>query len=423
MTRRTLYTRVVILAAFIFVGALVSSWFLVERLISGPVIKLRIEAAASKFLQHPLTIGDLKWHRWPKWNLVGQDVRLWEDSSKTKLLFELSSLEAHLSLLSLPRMTGGLIQLIRGRRNLASLNPVFAGKVNNPPFEVDFKIAIKEAPRFTATIDLKNARYHSTMIPQVQAVVHKSEEGGYTLERTEFQGLGGSVALQGSFLPSASTDSLKITWETAGVQAEDLFRLAGSSAEVSGQLDSDGHIESGTGIHFIPSMHGEIKVNLKNGWFGNATGLLKILSKLNLTTLITKTTGEHRSRVPFDQTHGTIKIGNGIASTVEPIVLENKTLQMAFMGSYDLHKKSVDGKVVVNVLMVTDEIINLIPFVRKILLGDKKGLTPIWFSVKGSAADPDIRILSGKSIASPVWNIIANIFRLPSDLIQKVRGK
>src|SRR5262249_52354332 len=155
--------------------------------------------------------------------------------------------------------------------------------------------------------------------------------------------------------------------------------------------------------------NGEVNLDLKNGWFGNAGGLLKIISRLNLTTLITEVEGKHRSRVPFDESHATFEIVNGIASTKNPFVLENKTMEIAYIGNYDITKNTMDGRVVVNVLMVTDEIIHKIPVVRDILLGSEKGLLPIWLSVKGNANDPDIKFLSGRSIASPVWNTISHI--------------
>jgi hypothetical protein len=72
---------------------------------------------------------------------------------------------------------------------------------------------------------------------------------------------------------------------------------------------------------------------------------------------------------------------------------------------------------------VTDEILHKIPLVRDILLGDEKGLLPIWLSVQGNAADPKIRVMSVKSIAGPVWNTIANTLRLPEKMFEKLTGK
>lgn len=49
--------------------------------------------------------------------------------------------------------------------------------------------------------------------------------------------------------------------------------------------------------------------------------------------------------------------------------------------------------------------------------------TPLWLSVKGNPADPEINVLAIKSIASPLWNTIANVFRLPKTLVQELTGK
>ena len=300
-----------------------------------------------------------------------------------------------------------------------SSTSTFTGVVRSSATNITVKCAVMLAPRFTAKIDILDARYHSAELRNLSATVQRNAEA-YQIDISQFQVLGGTVDAHATYKPSVSTDTLRIVWKTAGVRAQDLFNLAGSTLEVNGILDSDGHIASSVGGRFLSSMNGEIKFVLKNGWFGNAKGLLKVLTKLNMATLFSKAEG--RTRVPFDESHGTLKIVNGIASTEEPFVLENKTLQLAFMGKYDLAKRTVDGKVAVNFLFVTDEVINKIPIVNDILLGDKKGMIPIWVSVKGNISDPEVKFLSTRTIASPAWNIIGNIFGLPKRLIQKMTG-
>jgi uncharacterized protein YhdP len=167
-------------------------------------------------------------------------------------------------------------------------------------------------------------------------------------------------------------------------------------------------------------MSGTVKVDVKNGWVSGMPGLLKILSRLNLTTLFSEIDGRRRTKMPFDEAHGAAKIVKGKVSTDGPLMLENKTLQMAFLGSYDLPSRTVDGRVVVNFLTVTDEIIGLIPGVRDILLGGEKGLIPIWLEVKGNADDPSVEVLAARTIAAPVWDTVGNILRLPKTLFRKI---
>jgi uncharacterized protein involved in outer membrane biogenesis len=449
---------------------------------SSPQLKSRVEEGASRFLQRPLTIEELTFHRWPKWILVGKNVRLWEDASKERVMLEVPSVEAHLSLLSFYRLAvavsdlkliqprlywrrepghrSNVVQLIddvksrpkgtarkwgrllfdrvsvkdgsvdrngtpwplllQGRSTPLSKTASVNGVFESSSTRIGFKSKLDFTPRFTATVQIEEARHRDTSIQPVQLVVKREESGIYKMDHTEFALFGGTVAAEGTYDPSTSTDAIRVEWKTRGLNAKDFFQMAGSSVEVSGLLNSEGHLISGAGAAFLPTLKGEINVHLKDGWFGKATGLLKVLTRLNLTTLVTEVKGDHQSRVPFEETRGTIKIHNGIATVDEPFVLQNKTIQMAFIGKYDLPKDHVEGQVAVHFLMVTDEIINKIPIVREILLGDKKGLTPIWLSVKGNPSDPDVRILSGKSIMSPVWNTIENIFGLPKRLIDKI---
>jgi uncharacterized protein YhdP len=281
--------------------------------------------------------------------------------------------------------------------------------------------AASTAPRrLTATISADDLKYDQTDLRNVRAVVSRST-GPYTLERLTFQGLGGSVEASGSYLPAGGDEALQLAWKTSGVSVQDLFRLTGSTLAAAGVADSEGRLETGLGDRFLHAMTGTVKLDLKNGWFGGMPGLLKVLARLNLSTLFAEAAGHHRARIPFDEARGAVRIVKGKVSAEEPLVLENKTLQMAFMGTYDLPSRTVDGKIVVNFLTVTDEIIGMIPGVREILLGDEKGLIPIWVRVKGRADDPDIEVLSARTIAAPVWNTLGHILRLPKTLFDKLK--
>lgn len=296
----------------------------------------------------------------------------------------------------------------------------FTGVLSSSSTYAALKCGVNFSPQVTAAIDIQNARYLSTNARNVRAMVRR-EGGDYKIDVSSFQVLGGAVEAHADYLTSVSTDSLSVAWKSSGIQVRDLFDITGSSLEISGVLDSDGQISGILGKSFLPSMNGEIRFDLKKGWFGNAKGLLKVLTDLNITTVISET--ERKKRVPFDDTHGKLKIVNGKVSTVEPIELENKTLQLIFMGSCDLSRQTVDGKIAVHFLLVTDEIINKVPILNYILLGDNKSVVPIWVSVKGKISDPEIKILSEKTITGPARSIIDNIFRLPKQMLDKVTNQ
>jgi hypothetical protein len=278
----------------------------------------------------------------------------------------------------------------------------------------------KPARRLSAALRVDVLRCDGAEMRNVNALVSRST-GPYMLDRMSFESFGGSVAAQGSYLPSASTGALTISWRTFGVQAGDLFRWAGSTFPAGGVADSEGKVTTGVGALFLPALNGRIKLDVRSGWVVGMPGILKVLSRLNVVSLVSSSSGGS-SRVSFDEMRGVVRIENGRASTEEPFVLENKTLQLAFMGSYDLKARTVDGKVAVNFLTVTDEIIRLIPGVRQILLGGEKGLIPIWLEVKGDADDPEMRVLAGRSIAGPVWNTLQHILGLPKQLIDAAKS-
>ena len=269
-----------------------------------------------------------------------------------------------------------------------------------------------------ATISADDLRYGAAEFHGLHAVVTRST-GAYELERSSVATLGGSVAATGSYLPTGGDQALHLAWTATGVDVQKLFQTAGSSRAVAGVADVEGSLVTGLGARFLPAMNGTVKVDVKNGWTGTP-GMLKILTRLNISTLFSEAAGRHQQRVPFDEARGAVTITNGKVSADKPIVLENKTLQMAFMGTYDLPSQTVDGKVVVNFLTVTDEIIRLIPGVGYILLGKEKGLIPVWLSIKGKADDPDVDVLPVKTITAPFWNATRRVLHLPKTLWEKL---
>ena len=279
--------------------------------------------------------------------------------------------------------------------------------------------AIAPPPRLKASISADDLRYGSTDLRGVSAVVSRST-GPYLLEHLTLQSLGGSIEASGSYLPSGGDDALTLAWKTSGVNVQDLFHLLGSTRDAGGVADSEGSLVTGLGERFLPAMNGSVKLDIKNGWTA-MPGLLKVLSRLNLSTLFSEAIGHHRQRVPFDEAHAAVTVVKGKVSSDKPIVLKNKTLEMAFMGTYDLPSRAIDGKLVVNFLTVTDEIIGLIPGVREILLGKEKGMIPIWVSVKGKGDNPDVDILSVRTVAGPFWNTIKHVLRLPKTLFEELK--
>ena len=303
-----------------------------------------------------------------------------------------------------------------------SSTSTFAGVLRSSSTYIALKCALSPSPRFAAAVDIAKLRYRTTILENIRTILRK-ESGTYKVDLSDFHILGGTVDAHAAYIPSLSTDTLKVAWKAAGIKAQDLFNLLGSSVEVNGTMDYEGFLETVVGESFLKNMNGEIKVKLQKGWIANSSGLVKVLSKMNLSSLISGQGGSGGDRLPFDETHGKLKIARGIVSTEEPFVLENKTLQLAFMGSYDLARQVIDGKLAAHFLFVTDEIINKIPIVNDILLGNKKSLIPLWVSVKGNISDPEVNLLSAKTIASPAKNIIRNIFNLPQKLIKDAAGK
>lgn len=280
--------------------------------------------------------------------------------------------------------------------------------------------AREQPSRITATISIDRLLWGATTLSAVSAAVSHST-GPWVMERLSMRGLGGAIQGSGAYDP-AKDGALSLDWTTSGIVLQDLFRVAGSSREAAGTLDSSGRIQTVLGERFLSAMNGQVQLDLKNGWLGGMPGLIKVMTKLNLATLFAKVGKHHQARVPFDEAHASVTIVNGKLTTDQPLVLRNKTLEIAYTGSLVLATHDIDGKVVVNILTVTDEIVKLIPGVRDVLLAGEKSMTPIWARVTGKAENPDVDVLEGKSISAPFWNTLKHIITLPKKLWEKLGG-
>lgn len=327
----------------------------------------------------------------------GTEIRVRGASSGTGIDLDVTSRETDVA---------ALLRIVRGESALAAKSRRRATARPGKP------------SRITATVAVDRLDWGPTSFDAVRAVVSHST-GPWALEHLSMRGLGGAIAGSGRYDPSAS-GAITLDWTTSGVSLQQLFRIAGSSREASGTLDSAGRIETRLGDAFLPAMNGKVSLDLKDGWLGGMPGLLKVMTKLNLATLFSKMGKHHQARVPFDEAHGSLTIANGKATTDHPLILKNKTLLIGYLGSVDLPAQTLDGRVVVQVLTVTDELVKLIPGLRDILLGKAKSMTPVWVGVKGKASDPQVDVLEGKTVTAPFWRAIKRVMKLPEKLGKKL---
>jgi hypothetical protein len=269
--------------------------------------------------------------------------------------------------------------------------------------------------RLRARLSADHLRWAGLDVRAARAVVTRST-GAYAIDGASFSLLGGAVSGSGTFLPGGGDAALGLTWTASGLDLAQVFRAAGSSHEAMGTLASTGQIATGAGDRFLPAMSGKVTLDLQNGWFGGLPGLLKVLARFNLSTLFAEAAGHHRARIPFDEARCSLTLAAGKATTDRPLVLKNKTLLIGYLGSLELPTKTLDGRVMVQVLTVTDEIVKLIPGLRDILLGRAKSMTPVWARVKGKASDPDVDVMQGKTITAPFWRAFQRIIKLPEKL-------
>jgi hypothetical protein len=287
----------------------------------------------------------------------------------------------------------GSVGLITGKSR-------FAGIIKSSSMEAEYSISVVPGRSTKATVQLSSTRVGMLSLGDTNTIVH-FRDNIFTIEKTSLACLGGTITVSGSYSPTISSDNLHIVWTSENIDIAELSRAWEFKQPFSGRLYSSGELTVTPGHNYLSHVSGNLSAQFLNGQFPGKKGTV----------------------YPYDETRGALSITNGIAVTTEPVTLRHKTMQAAFMGTLDLPQNKIDGKMIVNMFLGTSEIIGKIPLIGDILLGNEKGLLPIWIHVSGAISNPTIDVLSTKAITAPVWNTIANTLKLPGRLLNRLTGK
>jgi len=236
------------------------------------------------------------------------------------------------------------------------------------------------------------------------------------------RGMGGSMEAELDLAIPAAGDpsgpaSFDFRWTTESMDIEKLLRSFGARYMISGTGRTQGRLKGPLDLPRWRDTAGRIDIEAKDGTIWNAPALTKVLSNLSVTSVLRKAGKKAEPGLPFHSVRASIELGGGKAVIRDPALLENPTLKLVYIGSYNLIDETIEGKFVIHFLTVMDEVIRAVPGVRRILLGKRMGLVPIWVEVRGPRQDPKVTVLPARSITDALWKPVENLFKLPLDLI------
>jgi hypothetical protein len=205
------------------------------------------------------------------------------------------------------------------------------------------------------------------------------------------------------------------------IRLEALAAAFQGRARVSGLSTFDINLNGPQG-DFLNSSTGTAVVMVDNGDISGVPALAEAVSHANLTSLVDKIKGDSHSGFPFDHVEAHFNINHGVIGTAEPLVIENDTMRLSYNGVVNWRDKTLDGKILIQVLTLADEVIRAIPVVRDLFMGDQKSFLPIYANVTGAWSAPEVEVVRGKTLTRPITGLFHRVINLPKRFWDHLTG-
>ncbi len=158
-----------------------------------------------------------------------------------------------------------------------------------------------------------------------------------------------------------------------------------------------GHGKDPRGV--LPTLNGTLQLSIVDGQIKKGTVIPKILTIMNLPSVLQGTVDLEKEGYPFDRQTGTFTIADGHLAS-DDIVMDGPILKITAAGQYDLVNDELDVVAAASPFGPYFELLGKIPLFGMLLDGEEGGVAMALFDVKGSLHDPTIEPLPLESFAS-----------------------
>ena len=227
-------------------------------------------------------------------------------------------------------------------------------------------------------------------------------------------------------LPKLKPADVQASFRIRGVRYEKILRLFGDERRVvtgdlsaSGTLQGNGRDPKGT----LHSLNGKANLSITQGRIYKGTVVTKILTILNLPTLLQGKVDLSKDGMPFDTVSATLTVANGIVTT-ENFLVDSPVLKITGAGNYDITHDQLNAVTVASPLGSYTKLLQSIPLFGKLFVGERQGFTTAFFEVTGPFKDPQVDYMPLKSFGTGVtglaqlaFDLLKNTVMLPKELI------
>ena len=228
-------------------------------------------------------------------------------------------------------------------------------------------------------------------------------------------------------LPPDKPAALRASFDVVDFPLEQIQQAAGYTKRfVTGTLSARGMVQ-GHGrdpLGTLATLQGKVDIRIQDGHFQQGKVVPRILSILNLPSILKRQVDLTKSGFPFHSVSGTVNIQKGMLQS-EDVIVDSPIMKMTAAGQYDLPRDNLDLVAAVSPFGQYSAYLQRIPLFGNILSGDRKGLATALFQVQGSLTQPDVRYLPTQSLKTGVTgfanlavDVLRNTIRLPIDLLK-----
>ncbi len=177
--------------------------------------------------------------------------------------------------------------------------------------------------------------------------------------------------------------------------------------------------ELGTpGSHrFLSTSYGNVHFTARDGVMRHSPLLGSIFSILNVSQLVQgKLPDVSREGVPFSLMTADLNLDKGVLEN-QYLVIESPSLDMSYLGQFNLLDNQLDLVVVVKPLGNVDTVVSHLPVAGWILTGEERTFLTTQFKVTGKADDPKVEAIPITTLSKGVLGIIQRTLSLPYKLV------
>jgi uncharacterized protein YhdP len=120
----------------------------------------------------------------------------------------------------------------------------------------------------------------------------------------------------------------------------------------------------------------------------------------------------------YNTIEGAFQVKEGIART-DNFFFDSPSVKMDAVGDIDLREKSYDMEIAVAPLETVDKVVEKIPLIGTVLMGDEGALVVTYYKLTGPFDQPELKQVVFTSLGRKAQGIFQRIFRLPATILNR----